>query len=412
MTTMETGESARLLEKLATPLVGDCPDPELQKSLVAALEEGIKKDPAKFDKHLLFVGALELPVIPGPSEEGALFDRVDLINLPSITETKDKAPIHALATNLNGFPLVQAVGAARQLVRYTLLTMMAAHQLDYLRKSGFVGNGWKVLVEIHYYRRRQGIGRDTLHKDTYGETLFVNLNYDTDVVIPGPEYVLNPAVVPHHEEQIQLSLPPEFRTDLQWVRDRLGKPAEISIASIKPDQFVAFVDEAVHHMSPQLGGRTVSGRQLAAFLTKTYGEDVVQDAGRARKAFRDACSGLGGFFRSLTNDTKPFSSYLKVIPTADANTWFNLMEIVETPDTEVSRLNLLDAGLSGDVIDRLLDENWPGYRKVSIPPAKPVPLADAPLKRQASDDALNKRVPPPAAGDRRFFRTWVRVVKG
>lgn len=414
MTTMEIGASAILLKDLARPFVGDCPDLKLQKTMIAALEEGIRKDAAKFDKHVLFVGAFELLVIPDASEEAALFDHVKLVNLPSSFEAEDMArgtAIHALATNLNGFPLTQAVGAEPHLVRYTLLTMMAARQLEYLRKSGFVGKGWKVLVEIHYYRKRQGVGRDMLHKDTYGETLFVNLNYDTDVDIPGPEYILNPVVVQEHEDQIKLSLPERFMNDLLWVRGQLGPPTEINIARIKPNQFVGFVDEAIHHMSPQLGGRTVTGKELAAFLVKEYGQAVVQDASAARKAFHEGCSGIGGLFRTLTNDTRPFSSYLKVVHPQDANMWFNLMEITETPGTEVNRLNVLDAGMGNDLIDKLLNENWPGYQNVSIPKAQTVPVANAPLKRQASDDALHKRVPPPATGDRRFFRTWVRIVK-
>jgi hypothetical protein len=411
MTTMETGESAKLLEKLATPLVGDCPDLDLHKTILAALEDGIKQNPAKFDKHFLFVGAVELTAVPDASGETELLDHVELINLPSAGETKGGAPAHALATNRNAFPLVQSAGVERHLARYTLLTMMAAHQLEYLRKSGFVGKGWKVLVEIHYYRRRQDVGMDALHKDTYGETLFVNLNYDTDVDIPGPEYVLNPAVVQEHEARIEELLPQKFLDDLRWVREQLGKPTEINIAAIKPHQFVAFVDEAIHHMSPQLGGRTVSGKQVAAFLEKTYGQDLVKNAKTARAAFRDANSGIGSYLRYLTNTAKPFADYLKGASADEAKMWFNLMEIAENPDTQVDRLALLDAGMSGDLIDKLLDEYWPGYRKVAIPRAAKVPLADAPLKRQASDDALNKRVPAPAVGDRRFFRTWVRVVR-
>lgn len=414
MTEMEIGESARLLAKLAEPIVGDCPDLGLQKALVTALEEGIKAAPLKFDKHVLFVGAFELPVIPPAADEKALFDTAKLVNLPSSFEAEDLPPgtaIHALATNLNGFGLAQAAGVESRLVRYSLLTMQAAHQLEYLRQSGFVGKGWKVIVEIHYYRKRQGVGRDKFHKDTFGETLFVNLNYDTGVDIPGPEYVLNPDVVPEHEEQIKVSLPVKFMDDLRAARGLLGKPAKINIATIKPHQFVGFVDEAIHHMSPQLGGRTVTGKELGAFLAKTYGQDVVREAGSARTAFSEGCSGVGGFLRSLTNDTTPFSSYLKTIPAKDADMWFSLMEIAETPGTEVDRLALRDAGLRDDLIDKLLDDNWAGYQNVAIPKAKEVPLAHAPLKRQASDDALAKRVPPPATGDRRFFRTWVRIVK-
>jgi hypothetical protein len=414
MTTMETGESAALLRKLAMPFVGNCPHLGLQKSIIAAFEEGIKKDFAKFERNVLFVGAFELPVVPDASEETALLDNLKLINLPSRYEAetmKPGTPIHSVPTNLNAFPLTEAVGAGKHLANYTLLTMIAAQQLEYLRKSGFVGKGWKVLVEIHYYRKRQTVGRDKFHKDTLGQTLFVNLNYDTDVEIPGPEYILNPAVVQEHEAQIELSLPNKFLADLRWVRSQLGAPQEINIASIKPNQFVAFVDEAIHHMSPQLGGRTVKGHELAAFLAKTYGPDKLQDVSAARKVFHEECSGVGGFFRSMTNTEKPFSSFLKAIPAEDAGTWFNLVELAETPGAEINRFNLLNAGMGHNLINTLLAENWPEYQNVSIPSATEVPLAGAPLKRQASDDALNRRVPPATTGDRRFFRNWVRIVK-
>jgi hypothetical protein len=297
-----------LLTKLARPFVGDCPSLNLQKSVIAALEVGIKKNAALFDKHVLFVGALELSAIPAAVDEMELLDNVKLVNLPSAYEAGEMAPgtvAHVLGTNLNGFALT--AGLEAQLVRYTLLTMLAARQLEYLRTSGFIGKGWKVVVEIHYYRRRQYVGRDMFHKDTFGQTLFGNLNYDTDVEIPGPEYILDPAVVGEHEEQIKQSLPREFLDDLRGVRGQLGPPTEIGIASIKPHQFVGFVDEAIHHMSPQLGGRTVTAKELAAFLVKEYGQDVVKDARTARTAFHEGCSGFGGFFRSLTNETKPFS---------------------------------------------------------------------------------------------------------
>jgi len=414
MTTMETGESAALLRKLAVPLVGNCPNLDLQKAIVAAFEEGIKKDFAKFDKNVLFVGAFELPSIPDASEEMALLDHLELINLPSSYEAEDMAPgtpTHSVGTHLNAFTLTQAVGAGKHLANFTLLTMIAARQLEYLRKCGFVGNGWKVLVEIHYYRQRQTVGRDKFHKDTLGQTLFVNLNYDTDVEIPGPEYILNPAVVPEHEAQIEESLPERFLTDLRWIRTQLGEPHEITIASIKPNQFVAFVDEAIHHMSPQLGGRTVTGKELAAFLAKTYGPDKLEDARAARKAFRAECSGVGGFLRAVTSTHTPFAGFVKVIPAEEAPTWFNLVELADTPGAEINRYNLVNAGMTHDVIDALLAEHWPEYQNVFIPNAPKAAIPGGPLKRQASDDALNKRVPPATTGDRRFFRNWVRVVR-
>lgn len=405
MTAMETGEWARLLREMARPFVGDCPDLALQKAMVEALEGGIKKD-TSHDKHVMFVGAFELPVIPASQQD---FDQIKLVDLPSNFEA-DGTLAHSLPGNLNGFELVEAIGIQGQLVRFSLLTMNAARQLDYLRRSGFVGKGWKVVVEIHYYRRRQTVVKDILHKDTYGQTLFVNLNYDTEVDIPGPEYILNPAVVDEHEAQIVLTLPEKFMDDLRWVRGQLGRPTEISIATVKPKQFVAFVDEAIHHMSPQLGGRTVTSNQLLTFLGKTYSEKHVQDAKAARKAFRSAPSTIKGMVRALHKSPKPFSQYLKVIQ-VDQVMWFNLMELAETPNAVINRLALTDARLRADLIDELLDENWEGYSNVSIPGAGTAPLAEGKLKRQASRDALTGPVPAPTTDDRRFFRTWVRVIK-
>ncbi|HJP76426.1 MAG TPA: hypothetical protein VJ914_19315 [Pseudonocardiaceae bacterium] len=409
MTSMETRESARLLKDLARPIVGDCPDLKIQNSMIAALEEGIRKD-GKFDKGVLFVGAFELPDIPDAGAVRSLLGNVKLIDLPSRTEARDGVPSHSLAANVNGFALSQAVGIPADLVNHSLLTMISARQLEYLHKSGFVGKEWKILVEIHYYRKRYLV-EDILHKDTFGQTLFVNLNYDTAKEIPGPEYVLNPAVVAEHEAQIEESLPGEFMNDLRWVRGQLGPPTEIGIAAIKPYQFVAFVDEALHHMSPQPGGRTVTRDELRAFLAAEYGENTVKDASAARAAWRDANEGVGAFIKSFFTDEQPYSKFLTVIPANDAKLWFNLIELVETKGPKVIRANLLDAGLGDGVIDKLLNQYWPGYRNVTIPSAKEVPLADAPLKRQASQEALAKKTPASAPENRRFFRTWVRAVR-
>ena len=82
-----------------------------------------------------------------------------------------------------------------------------------------------------------------------------------------------------------------------------------------------------------------------------------------------------------------------------------------TPGAEINRYNLVNAGMTHDVIDALLAEHWPEYQNVFIPNAPKAAIPGGPLKRQASDDALNKRVPPATTGDRRFFRNWVRVVR-
>ncbi len=409
MTSTEIG-SAALLKKLARPLVEDCPNVPLQKAMIAELESAIKKNGVKFDKSVLFVGAFELTAIPAASEEGVLFSQVKLINLPSKVEAEavPGAATHVLHATNNGFSLVEDAGMASDLVKYTLQTMSTADQLDYLRKSGIVGQQWKILVEIHYYRNRGDGVNDRLHKDTLGETIFVNLNYATDADIPGPEYVLNPLTVEEHETQIEKTLPKAFLDDLQWVRGQLGPPTEISYPTIKPNQFIAFVDEAIHHRSPHYGGRAVTGARLGKFLAEQYGSAVVKEAKDARTAVLAEEASYWSYIYS----PQPFVNHLKLISAKDADMWFDLIDMVENPEDEFNRHDLVDAGLDKARIDKLLAEapSLDGFQTVSIPGVKgDAPIAVAPLERQMSRDALSKTLPPKPVGDRRFFRTWVRA---
>jgi hypothetical protein len=100
-----------------------------------------------------------------------------------------------------------------------------------------------------------------------------------------------------------------------------------------------------------------------------------------------------------------------VIPAVDANLWFTLIDLTERPGAEINRLALLDAGLGNDVIDRLLDENWPGYQNVAIPTPRRCRWPTSRSSARPASTRCKKQVPPPAIGDRRFFRTCLRIVK-
>jgi hypothetical protein len=92
--------------------------------------------------------------------------------------------------------------------------------------------------------------------------------------------------------------------------------------------------------------------------------------------------------------------------------WFDLIDMVENPETEFNRHDLNDAGLDKARIDKLLAEApaLDGFQMVSIPGVKgDAPIAKAPLERKMSSDALTGDLPPKPVGDRRFFRTWVRA---
>ena len=103
-------------------------------------------------------------------------------------------------------------------------TMEQAGQIDYLSASGLAGEDSYIVVEVHYYRDRLQ-GMTGFHKDTVGQTVFVNLNYlNEDEEIAGPEFVVNPRNVPAHEEQIATSLPQRYLDDLAKARRKLPPP--------------------------------------------------------------------------------------------------------------------------------------------------------------------------------------------
>jgi hypothetical protein len=319
---------------------------------------------------------------------------------------------HALHAPENAFSLVKG-DLATGLIRHALLTMSHAHQLEYLRLSGIVGKQWKIVVEIHYYRERDK-QTHSFHKDTWGETLFVNLNYDADGPIPGPEYILNPPLVEEHEQQIAASLPSKFLEDLRWVRGQLPAPTQINMCTIPANGYIAFVDEALHHMTPTPGGRTVNGRVIESFLKKHHGDETVADARAAFDEFRrqPPPKDLAEKFWSFVSAPKTFGDFVKVVPKADADKWLNLVQVIESPKKKYDRANLLDVGMSHEEIDTLFDEAplLVGYTQVNIPLAASAPLSKPSLKREASDAALKGRVQPAVPGNRRFFRTWVRAV--
>ncbi len=74
--------------------------------------------------------------------------------------------------------------------------------------------------------------------------------------------------------------------------------------------------------------------------------------------------------------------------------------------------NLLP-NLAEDKFEILIEEGGAeAFGMVDIPNVKPMPVKKQdrpPLKRQMSAELLQGTAPQPAAGNRRFFRTWVRI---
>ena len=298
-------ESEKLLTKLATPKVGEGQASEVQTQLVKDLETLLTEKgmghPMYSEIHL---GGILIDWLPSadktymPSEgkkrrKGDIQSHFDELVLPGSNPLYPFAPAQfvGLDTTVEGARSagikfgheVKSAGLGPKVVENTLKTMLDAEQFEYLRLAGLPNDEWKILVELHYIRARP---KDMagFHKDTQGESLFVNLNYHVPgYEVRGPEYVLNPPPSAEHDKLIYGTpaengtpetpgrLPKEFTADLTKTREALGDPTKIeSAGTVKELGYVAFVDEAVHHATPWFGGRYVTPSEFEAYLKQKY----------------------------------------------------------------------------------------------------------------------------------------------
>lgn len=404
-------ESAELLTGLARPEPFTAPrGGAIQKAIVKKVEAGIKAEAEYVEARKrelgidrveewprdardyveLFLGGIELTDIPADEE---LFDTATLIPL------KDDNALSPLAW---AYDLTVSSGAADDVVQNTLRTMRDAKQLEYFRKAGLPKPGWKIVIEVHYIRSR-GKNRPQFHKDTLGQTLFVNLNYVSDEPMTGAEFMVNPPKLEGWDAVISENLPPEFMEDLRKTRTSLPPLTTIEVSNIPAHGVLAFVDEAMHHRTPVLGHRVVSGQFFAEYLTARYGADRVAKAGKA--------------YDEYMGSRWPTWSY-----GAEDRKWFNWIAMARQPKGQFTRPDFIASGMPSDEIDELVASADRASRTVSIPrldkgaPQDIIPDEEErkrrpPLKRTISELALAKKLPPDVKGDRKFFRTWVRAVK-
>jgi len=393
--------SQAALTRLATPMVLPGPAPAVQGRLAQQLTAAMDANPAGIGPAVLqfgsamFIGAIELDDVTGPLQN--LIAGSVLKNLASRMPGSPVGESHALATNANGYALVTAQGLQQDVITLTLQTMHDAGQLDYLRNRGFVGDGWKILVEVHFYRSRPQASHN-FHKDTLGQTLFVNLNYETAQPIAGPEYILNPPADPHHDRAVRRMLPRRFRGDLAATRANLPAPTTVQAPDIPAGGAVAFVDEAVHHMTPLRGHRPVTAAGLRAYLERTRPRRTA----RVLAAVTTFEAQGGSLLQHVRAALGPGTD------DATAKRWTRRVQIM-TSGAVVDRPQLRAVGLTAAEIDDLLAATHPGFRSVNVPDSPVVPLRA--LNRQMSSKAMRGTLPPPVAGDRQFFRTWVRAVR-
>jgi len=351
-----------------------------------------------------FIGAIVLHGGVGKLE--GLISSATLVDLPSLNDKTAKVK-QSLAGG--AYHLVQKKGLASSVIKNTLVTMEKAGQLEYLRQAGLPNDKYAILIEVHYYRNRP-TSKTKLHKDTLGETLFVNLSFTNKNKILGPEYIVNPASDPSYDEYVKQKLPGVFVEDLEAFKTSFKDEKIIKATVLKPNSVVAFVDEAIHHKTPTPGPRTASATGLDVALDNVYGDE-----------YRDANAAYKGYKGASKVSLWTFASYFKN-PTAKAHSgdWWQLLEKLATLTKELKRDELkawLPAYFQGHA-EELLEQAATDFTGVSLAIGGnkriTVPVRqkqEKPLKRQMSMEDLSEyKATAEESGKRSFFRTWVRAV--
>jgi hypothetical protein len=399
-------ESKKILKNLAVPQVFPGPEVAAQKEIVEALEgqlESMLKSMTLEQKEaydLVSLGGIELTDLGSGKLE-------DLIKGAALIELTDAVPKMSL------YELAMKLKIDKQIIVNTLHTMQVAGQLDYLRESGLINNEFKIVVEIHYYRARNPDQRK-FHKDTTGQTLFVNLNFVNDKPIHGPEYVVNPDTNEAHDKQVRDNLPPVFVEDVQAAKRDHGPPKTIGKTTVPPHGVVAFVDEAIHHKTPTLQHRTTDGVDVRSALRKQFPAEYA-DAEQAYEAFQ-----ARNWVQKKLHPS--YSSYLKNANAKKrADEWYKIMDRIKPVQVKFDRGQLQEF-IPADFlnIERLIEEASPDFTGAYLKGRRAAikPEGAAPLKREMSDldlRALEQQIKAQEEAKqlprRTFFRTWVRAVR-
>ncbi len=281
--------------------------------------------------------------------------------------------------------LVQTSARLRNGIAWLVMeTMIRQGQIAYFR--GWSPNDhafWQIIAEVHYYP-----GRDPnmtgFHKDTTGDTVFVNLNYFTNVDIQGPQFVANPPEIKRLQDTMKLKLPAVHRDDLELARQTAGEPTEIETAGrIKPFGGVAFSDQFVHHATPELFHRKTSVWDLKEYLRNNQGLEYDEDQ-------------MGELLSGTDNERidRPMMR--------GAGLSHKVIDEILWKSTNVESTKYRIAGISGKAL---------GYANAANVP-NPYPTDYKTLKRRASYNAIKSGgFPQPLNIRRSFLRTWVRVVR-
>lgn len=394
---IKTLNSTETLYVLSKPQVFSGPTIEVQDDIIRGLEEEImkldEKEQIKYAANTC-VGGIKLTSSPNANLQ-------DLISNSTLIDLKGDC------VGMSSYNLAKTAGVDKKIVENTLSTMDKAGQLDYLRKSDMIGKDWEVIIEVHYYRDRD-LSQTKFHKDTRGQTLFVNLNFANTQPVAGPEYIINPATGEKHEDYVANHLPTVFTDDLREAKKLHGDPNSIGATVMPIKGVVAFVDEAIHHKTPTLGHRTASGPSIDRALSKA-----------APDAYKHIKEGYETYKNSGSQGD--FSTYIDDKYRDQASKWLVFLTEIDDKSSKFDRTKLsaifpkMDNVDADSFINKLMEAEGIDFLSadllyVKLQNVQVKKEGRPPLQRQMSQMLLEDNAPQRVPGKRTFFRTWVRAV--
>lgn len=421
------------LEELSEPKVNQL-NPyefELQSSLMTSLNEIVEALPPEQKAEVFRLATVELLI-----QDGTI---VPYITPPVLPVPAGIAP---------GSELITEEALAEGIRTNVMNTLRSSGQLAYIEHNNLINEEWRIIVDVDFYYQRpaKSIG---FHKDTVGRSLFVNLNFNNEQEIMGPEFILNPPGIDKHDQHIATKLPRVFLDDLVSERQRLGLPSEISNTRIPAHGMVSFVDEMIHHTTPFLGHRgltfspdelTRTARELQTakrLITLINGTSKAK--GNSRDFLRDYIGlderQIGFLFDRVIGDSVPTGyiktkllgnpEFEKMKKLAGYQNNLHLLQRIAAEDRPFEAGELVQAGILPQFISFLIDE----YDKHDLSTVSLAGCEDAcdkdikseefpimpegmpRLERRMSMDLNEENLPPPPAEKRQFFRTWVQAIR-
>ncbi|WP_377156321.1 hypothetical protein ACFJIX_29120 [Roseateles sp. UC29_93] len=301
--------------------------------------------------------------------------------------------------------------------------MAANNQLAFIEQQDWLKNGYHVCIEMNYYYNRpmSDDGALSMHKDTGGDNLFVNLVFDNEEDTPATEWTQDRAPIDGAKREVMTdhyALPDSMLTNIDAAKQKLGEAdnraagkAKIKGGVMPRHAYVSWVDELVWHSTPTLANRT---RFAKGNGNCEYVRRVLNKTGKitAYGIFFDVMIALRETFpTSVLHKINLDAARVEANPEA-LRKWLDdniTSEDVAKLNLELDALMELGTVKSSGRAGNELDEDGDKQTKKIY---KPTGVAG----RSRSNSAASKLQAVKEAAARQkfrsFIRTWVRIMKG